>query len=286
MIKTFYTLILAIVSHLWLSNAVIAKGNILRIGIFPRFSAKLTMKKFMPFAKYLSSITGKKVVIVPAKNFAVFWDNTMKNKYDLVHYNQWHYIESNLKKGYRVIAQNEEFSLKKIRGAFVVRKDSYIDSVKDLKYKTILFGAGKKAFLINVVNKVTLSQAGLSSKDYISKSAKNPPNSTLATYLKQADAASLADIGLKLPILKKIGVDVSELKIIGLSQPFSHLPWAVNRSMDDKLARTIQNAMVTLTNSEQGKKVLKSTGFTAFNIAEDKDYDSSREIIAAFKNIK
>jgi len=282
--KFIYSLIVFLSCELWFPVLVHAE-EALTLGLFPRRNAKVTIRMFKPLAEYLSVKTGRKINITTAKNFPTFWKNVMQSKYDIVHYNQMHYIESNAKLGYQVIVQNEEFGAKEIRGALVVRKDSGIYSVEDLKGKTILFGGGQKAFVAYVVNAVLLHRAGLSRSDYITKFAKNPPNATIATYLKQADAGGIGDIGMEVPFLKQKGVDISELKIIGLSEPFPQLPWAVNKSMNESLKLLIQTVMLSLNGTAEGKSILQKAGMSRFNKANDAIYDSSRAIIDEYKSI-
>jgi len=272
--------------ELWLPMYVLASDDQLLMGIFPRRNAKVTVRMFKPFSDYLSEKIGKDIKVVTSRNFPSFWRNVTKGKYDIVHYNQLHYIESHEKFGYRVFAHNEEFGVNAIRGALIVRKDSGINSVKDLKSKTILFGGGKKAFVAYVVNSVEMHKAGLKRSEYITKFAKNPPNATIATYLKQADAAGIGDVGLKLPILKKKGVDISELKTISLSKSIPHIPWAVKKSLSTELEKSIQQAILSLNDSPEGRQILKQAGMTGIRESTDKDYDGSRNIIEAFEAIE
>ena len=281
--KILYSITGFVLFNCFSVSPVVAEEDIVKIGIFPRRNAAVTVKIFKPIAKYLTQRTGRKFEIVTAKNFPVFWENVMSGGYDIVHYNQLHYIESNIKKGYQVIAQNEEFTSRNLRGAFVVRKDSGINSIHDLKGKKIIFGGGKKAFIAYMTNTITLRRAGLKSTDYLTRFAKNPPNASIAVYLKQGDAGGIGDIGLKIPFLKKKGVNVSELKLIGVSDPFPHLPWAVKKTMDENFRNTIQQLLINLGKKPLGKKILKEAGMTNINIAFDKDYDSSRALIDDFK---
>lgn len=284
--KTLYGLIILLSYELCLPTLAIAADDTLTVGIFPRRNAKVTIKMFTPLVKYLSEKTGKKINVVTAKNFPVFWGNVMKGKYDIVHYNQLHYIESNARLGYQVIAQNEEFGTKTIRSALVVRKDDGIDSLNDIKGNTILFGGDEKAFVSYIVNAVLLHRAGIMKEDYVTRFAKNPPNAAIAVYLKQVNVSGVGDAVLKLPLLKKKGVDVSELKVINKSEPLPHLPWAVNKSMSNDLRMSIQRAMLSLNDSVEGKAILNKAGMTGIHKAIDKDYDSSREIIKEFKSIR
>jgi ABC-type phosphate/phosphonate transport system substrate-binding protein len=59
------------------------------------------------------------------------------------------------------------------------------------------------------------------------------------------------------------------------------LPVAVKRDMPAKLRALIQSILVSLKNSEAGRRVLTSAGMTGMGKAEDKDYDPHRKIVRA-----
>jgi ABC-type phosphate/phosphonate transport system substrate-binding protein len=67
--------------------------------------------------------------------FEVFLKRLKERRYDLVHLNQFEYINVHDGFSYIVIAQNEEFGERTIRGAIYVRKDSAIDEIDQLKGK-------------------------------------------------------------------------------------------------------------------------------------------------------
>ncbi len=107
------------------------------IGIFPRRNATNTIKMFQPLTDYLSKQLGRPVKLVTARDFSAFWDGVVKQRYDIVHYNQLHYIESHKNYGYQVILANEEFGVKTICGTIMVRTDGGIDKLSDLKGKRV-----------------------------------------------------------------------------------------------------------------------------------------------------
>ena len=253
----------------------------LTMGVFPRRNAVVTMTMFKPLAEYLSQQLGRQVRVVTAKDFPSFWESVEKNKYDIVHYNQLHYVISNQKFGYNVVAKNSEFGRDTIAGALVVRKDSGINHVADLKGKKIVFGGGKKALVSYVVTTLMLRRSGLEKGDYIEKFSKNPPNATLATYKNQADAAGVGDVALSIPLIKK-KADLKQLKYLARSEQLPHLPWAVKGSLSLDLKLEIQNLLVNLKTSESGKKILQNARITNLSMAEDIDYDVIRDLIREF----
>jgi len=248
------------------------------MGIFPRNKATETTTMYTPLANYLSERLGRKVILETSKDFDSFWKGVMERKYDIVHYNQYHYIQST--QAYKVIAHNQEFGKDAVAGALFVRKDSGINELAQLRGRTIIFGGGKDAMLSYIAPRFLLMQAGLKEGDFKTEFAVNPPNAALALYNKQADAAGGGDILIDLPVVKN-AVNTQELKLLATTEPLLFLPWAVKRTMPAKLGESIQSLLVELGRSDAGKDILKAAMTTGMGKAEDKDYDRHRKMTIA-----
>jgi phosphonate transport system substrate-binding protein len=273
-----------IIALLWFTvTAVVASSaqaaqDPLVMGIFPRNKATETTTMYTPLANYLSERLGRKVILVTSKDFDSFWKGVMERKYDIVHYNQYHYIQST--QAYKVIAHNQEFGKDAVAGALFVRKDSGINELAQLRGRTIIFGGGKDAMLSYIAPRFLLMQAGLKESDFKTEFAVNPPNAALALYNKQADAAGGGDILIDLPVVKN-AVNTQELKLLAATEPLLFLPWAVKRTMPAKLGESIQSLLVELGRSDAGKDILKAAMTTGMGKAEDKDYDRHRKMTIA-----
>ncbi len=247
------------------------------MGVFPRRPAAVTHKLFKPLAEKLSQELGEPVKLVVAKDFQSFWQGAANQEYDLVHYNQYHYLLSRKEQGYKVIAVNEEFGSSEIAGALSVRKDSGINSVADLKGKTILFGGGKKAMGSYIAVTAILKAAGLEADDdYTVKFAKNPPSAVIGVFNKGATAAGSGDVILKVGVVRK-NIDVSEMAILATSDRFIQLPWAVKGDMPAEKAAKIEAVMTGLKANDPA--VLKAAKVTNFVPASDADFGKVREIV-------
>lgn len=246
------------------------------MGVFPRRHATLTNQLFAPLAQYLSRQLERPVELVTAKDFDAFWEGVEAGRYDLVHYNQYHYVESADR--YRVVAHNEEFGNAKIAGALYVRRDSGITEVAQLRGRTIVFGGGPDAMMSAIVPQYLLLQAGLGPDDYTTRYANSPPNSVLAVYYRQADAAGAGEVVIDLPVVRK-SIRPETVTIIARSEPIQHLPWAVRRDMPAPLRERIQALLAGLGDSEEGRGLLEQARLTGLGAAEDADYDICREII-------
>jgi len=273
-----------IVSLLWfvataaVAPVIQAAEDPLIMGVFPRRSSAETANLYTPMADYLGERLGRKVTLATSKNFDSFWKAVTEQRYDIVHYNQYHYIRS--AKIYRVIAHDQEFGKSAIAGALYVRKDSGITEVSQLRGRTIIFGGGKEAMLSYIAPRFLLMQAGLKEEDFKAEFAVNPPNALVALYRKQADAAGGGDTLIDLPVVRD-AINAQELSRLAATEPLLFLPWAVKRTMPAKLAQSIQSILVDLKNSEAGKQVLKSAIVTGIGRAGDRDYDPHRRMITA-----
>ncbi|MGD8939760.1 MAG: PhnD/SsuA/transferrin family substrate-binding protein [Gammaproteobacteria bacterium] len=264
-----------LVAFSWLPSIVFAD---LSVGIFPRRPAAASAKAFQPLAEHLSQVLGEKVNLVIPKNFQEFWEGMEQQKYDIVHLNQYHYIKGHKEFGYQVIVANQEFGTGQISGALAVRKDSGINTVADLKGKTILFGGSKKAMGSYIATTAVLKQAGLEAdKDYKVQFAKNPPSALLGVYNKVADASGSGDVILKIKSVTK-KVDVEQMKILAVSEPFTHLSWAVKGDIPQDKVLQIQKAMISLADDNAGKEILNAAKVEKFYAVTDADFNKVRQI--------
>src|SRR5690606_13999752 len=104
-----------------------------------------TVSMYTPLARHLSERLKRQVILVTSRDFESFWVGVTEGRYDIVHYNQYHYIHST--DIYRVVGHNEEFGKGAVAGALYVRKDSGIKDLSQLRGRTIVFGGGKDAML-------------------------------------------------------------------------------------------------------------------------------------------
>jgi phosphonate transport system substrate-binding protein len=233
---------------------------------------------FRPLADHLGARLARPVVLVTSKDFDSFWKGVSAEKYDIVHYNQYHYIRS--AHTYQVIAHQEEFGKAAVSGALFVRKDSGITKVSELRGRTIIFGGGRDAMLSHIAPKFLLMQAGLKDGDFKTEFAVNPPNALLALFHKQAHAAGGGDILIDLPVVRN-AIKADELRILAVTEPLLFLPWAVKRRMPQKLRESIESALLGLSGAAEGRKILSAAKTTGMGRAEDKDYNPHRKMIRA-----
>lgn len=248
------------------------------VGIFPRYNYTETHKIYAPLTRYLAAELGREVRLETAHDFTAFWEGVVSRRYDLVHFNQYHYVKAHRELNYQVIARNVEFGEDRIAGAIAVRKDSGLTSLAQLRGRQIIFGGGRDAMQGYILTTYLLRRAGLQPGDYRELFALNPPNACIAVYLGQADAGGAGDRVLSLRTVKE-KIDAEQMILLGESVAVAHLPWAVKHDLDSDVKRRLQRALLQLNQTGSGKKILESARLTGFAAANDSDYDLSRRII-------
>lgn len=250
----------------------------LTLSIFPRRDAMLTMRLFTPLARYLEGRLGRRVELRTAADFEAFRQGLETRRPDLVHLNQYHYIQMHVSLGYQALVQNEEFGETRIRGALYVRRDSAIDQVAQLRGRRIIFGGDRSAMMSYIVPTSLLREAGLEAGAYRELFATSPPNAVIATYLGQADAGGAGEVVLQLPNVRA-KLDPAGLRRLARSAPLSHLPWAVRPGLATTLKDRLRSLLLGLKDTPEGRAVLASAQLTGFNPATDSDYDPHRAIL-------
>jgi len=260
------------------SKQVLSANRPLIFGVFPRRNIQTTYRLFLPLVDYLEDVLNREVKLETTKSFPGFWKAVQQQRYDLVHYNQYHYIVSHQHYGYDVILRNKELGKSTIAGSLIVRKDSNINSVVDLKGKILLFGGGKTAMQSYISAIWLLQKGGLKKGEYTEKFAINPPNTIISTFFKRADASGSGDVVMHLDNVTD-RIDISQLKFLAKTKPMPHLPWAVRSGLDTELKNDIQLALENLSNTKEGRGILKNAKIDALIPTVDSDYDMHRKII-------
>jgi len=271
-------LLLAIVFLTLLPCAYADVEDPLTLGIFPRRNAIDTNLMYMPLVKYLSHKINRDVKLLTFKDFPTFWKQIHTKRFDITHFNQYHYVKAHKELGYEAIVVNEEFGESTITGSIIVRKDSNINSVQDLKGKHIVFGGGLMAMQSYIYASYLLMQHGLNKGDYTFTTARTPPNAILATFYKQAAAGGVGDKVLKLRSVTSI-IDTDQLRFLVKGKQYPHLPWAVRSEMPAALKQQITELLIGLKDTPTGQRILNKGNLTGFARAHDEDFDPHRKII-------
>jgi len=108
------------------------------VGIVPQFETRRLHQIWQPILNYLFQETGHKLILRGSPTIPDFETEFMQGKFDFAYMNPYHIMLANQIQGYLPLVRDRGRTL---YGVLVVRKDSNINSVKELAGKTLAFPA-------------------------------------------------------------------------------------------------------------------------------------------------
>jgi len=279
LLSTRLLLLLLAGLHLVTGSTRADEAPALHLGVFPRHPAHDTQRMFEPLRAHLSERLGRPVILHMPVDYVSFWSAIEADRFDLVHYNQYHYVRAHAEHGHRLVVANEEHGRRQIRALIHVRDDSEARNLEDLRGRKILFGGGPSAMVSYVLATDLLRRHGLDDGDYIEQFAQNPVKALVALYFMQADAASAGDPVIDLPSVSG-QIDSDRLKVLAHSAAIPHLPWAVNGSLSRALEHAIRGALLDLNTTREGRSILRNLQLSGLRAVDDRQYDVVRQVVA------
>jgi len=236
-------------------------------GIVPQQSASKLAQLWMPIFKMIEMNTGVKIKFRTAPDIPTFEKRVAAGEYDLAYMNPYHYTVFSKKPGYIAFAKALD---KKIKGILVVRKDSSITDLQQLADKTIAFPA-PAAFAASVLPRTHLAESAIAiTPKYVS--------SHDSVYRNVAKGLHSAGGGV-MRTFKNMTAEIREqLKILWTTKGYTPHAFAAHPRVDNQIIKKIQAAMLSLNQSESGKKLLKSIKIKGITPAYDKDWDDVRKL--------
>jgi phosphonate transport system substrate-binding protein len=248
----------------------------IKFGTVPRLSVPELQAMFNPLAEYLTREIGEKVTLVIPKNFDAVREAVIAGQIDIGFVNPLIYIQIKDKFNIEPLALSSEVkSGTRLRGIIIVRKDSGITKLQDLKGKKFSF-VDDDSPAGHIFQKLLLNRAGFNvDKDIIMLPyGKTHENVTMAVFNKIADAGGVREEQLD---KMKGTLDVSQLKIVGYTDYFPNWPFFASGKLKKETADKIRAALLKLKpNNPQNEKVLGPARLTGFIPVADKEYDDLR----------
>ena len=249
--------------------------NYLSFGIHPYLPEKEIVKKFIPLNRYLSEYLGETIKIKVAKDYESHIERIGSNDLDIAYIGPASYVEMTQRYGkYPLLARLSINGSPTFHGVIVVRDDSTVKKLSDLKRKRFAFG-NVKSTMSYLVPRHMLLDAGVS-LDALGEYSfmGNHRNVALSVLLGEYDAGAVKEA-----VFEKFRN--KGLRTIAISPPISEHVFIASKTLSKARRNKIRQAMYGLSKSEEGRKILKSIKNTVTDLvpARNADYDSLRKIL-------
>ncbi|MGB1239557.1 MAG: phosphate/phosphite/phosphonate ABC transporter substrate-binding protein, partial [Pseudomonadales bacterium] len=242
-------------------------GQNLTLGIVPQQSAKVLAQRWTPISQYLSEQTGFHISFKTAKDIPTFERRLLAGEYDLAYMNPYHYTVFSQRPGYLPLARERD---KRIKGIVVVKRDSDITDISQLRAQTLAFPA-PAAFAASVIPRAKMRDDALDiTPKYVS--------SHDSVYLGVAKGFFPAGGGVKRTFNNAPAAVRDQLRILWTTPGYTPHALAAHPRVDEAARAKVLAALLGMHNSERGRALLQSVKFKQLSAAQDSDWDDVRQL--------
>lgn len=249
-------------------------------GVHPLHNPKRLHEVFGPIMEYLEAqIPGSKFRLEASRDYAAYDEKLYAGKFDFSLPNPFQTINS-LKTGYRVFGKMGDDS--NFRGIILVRKDSGIKTIKDLKGKAISYPA-PTALAATMMPQYFLKTHGLDvMNDTETRYVGSQESSIMNAFL--GDTAAAATWPPPWRALAKERPELArEMEVKWQTEPLPNNGLVVRDDMPAALVEKVARLLFTLQDTPEGKAILERMELTRFEPATNDTYLPVIDFIGKFE---
>lgn len=239
------------------------------VGIHPLHNPQRLIEIYGPIVEYISlHIPEARFKLEASRNYEEFDKKLYAGHFDFAMPNPYQTVRA-LKHGYRVFAKmgdDEEF-----RGIILVRKDSNIREVADLKGKAVSYPA-KSALAATMMPQYYLHTHGIDVNHDIENRYVGSQESSILNVLRSHVAAAAT---WPLP-WKSFSAEhpemASQLEVKWQTAPLQNNSWVVRHDVPEPIVNKFKTQLLSLGDSPEGKRMLARLPISRFESATNDTY--------------
>jgi phosphonate transport system substrate-binding protein len=252
----------------------------------PCENIETTFKKFYPFLRYLIQQTELDVRLMVPPDFATFESSLRKGEIDFALQDPHTYLMTVDRYYNEALLRTLSLEGKTTHAAaVVVRRDSHIKTLNDLKGRTVMFG-DKSSITKWVAAKLLFAENGINiDKDLKAYShGGSCEDIAFSVYLKSVDAGVICDhfLGEHEEKQKELGVEANRISVIGRTKPVPTRVFVPQKHVAQDIVAKITNALLTLERKNpEHAKILFEAEAGGFERAQVQDYAGVRKLMTS-----
>ncbi len=252
-----------------------------RIGIIPEQDIRKMSQRYEPLAEYLSKKLNLKVILVYLDNYGEVCDKFINRQLDAAFFGSFSYALTHAKANVEPIARPDYNGTSTYRGLILVRKESHISNVEDMKGKRLVL-VHRATYAGYLYPLAYFKQHGINDLEkYFSKVifAGSHDKAVFAVLRGEADVAIAKDLVYKRIIRENPDLE-NNLVVLSASRPVPSNALCVSKDFNHSLRDKIENILLDLDKDKDAGPVLEALGGASrFIVTDDKDYRYLHETI-------
>lgn len=256
--------------------------TIYKVGIHPLHNPKRLFEVYAPLIDlFNANLPNVKFVLEASKNYEEFDKKLYAGQFDIAMPNPYQTINA-LKHHYHVFAKmgdDESF-----RGIILVRTDSGIDNISDLKGKIVAYPA-PTALAATLMPQYYLQTHGLNVNKDIENIYVGSQESAIMNVLNRKVAA-----GATWPIPWKAFIQnepqlAQQLKVKWETESLINNSWVAREDVPLEIIKKVSDVLLHLSETNEGKTILMTIPISHFEAANDETYKPIETFVKHFSAI-
>lgn len=249
-------------------------------GVHPLHNPKRLFEVYQPLIDYLNTHLSEKVFRLEAsKNYDEFDKKLFSSHFDFALPNPYQTLKST-EHGYTIFGKMSDDH--NFRGIILVRKDSSIHHVSDLKGKTVSFPA-PTALAATMMPQRFLYDNGLNiTNDIKSLYVGSQESSIMNVYLGKSAAASTW-LSPWLSFIKERPEVAGELKVMWETPSLPNNGLVAKKTLDTSLVHRVSELLLNLHTNPEGQRILEAMQLSRFEPAHNATYTPIKLFLETFE---
>lgn len=249
-------------------------------GVHPLHNPKRLFEVYQPMLNYINThLKGAQLQLEASRNYSAYDKKLFAGHFHFSLPNPYQTVTST-QHGYRIFGKmgdDENF-----RGIILIRKDSGIQTVNDLKGKNISYPA-PTALAATMMPQWYLYTHGLDINTDITNSyVGSQESSIMNVYLGKSAAASTWPPPWRAFIKERPEI-AEKVMIKWETPPLPNNGLVVRSDVPQTIVDQVSTIIFSLHTHAQGRKILAAMELSRYKVANDKTYDSVREFLKRFE---
>lgn len=251
------------------------------VGIHPLHNPQRLNEVYGPIIEYINiHIPEVHFRLEASQNYEEFDKKLYAGHFEFAMPNPYQTVRS-LKYGYRVFGKMGDD--KNFRGIILVRKDSGIKQVSDLKGKAVSYPA-LTALAATMMPQYYLHTHGIDvNKDIENRYVGSQESSILNVLRKHVAAGATWPVPWK-AFSAEYPEMANELEVKWQTEPLQNNGWVVRKDVPIEIAQKFQTLLFELNDSEEGRQMLARLPISHFESANDETYQPVQKFLATFSS--
>ncbi len=233
------------------------------VGIVPQFGMEKTHDIWEPVLEYLRQHTHLRFRIHDAIDIPAFERRLLDGKFDMAYMNPFHFLLANRKRGYIPLLRDHA---RMLSGIVVVRKDSPLQSLRELKGKKVAFPS-PNALGASLMIRAAFARQGI-------RIVPRYVGSHDSVYLNVTTGMTSAGGGVQKTLDRQGASLHARLRVLYRTDPVSPHPVAVHPRVKPAVRERIKAAFLDMARDPAGRDKLGAIPIAEPGPARKQDYDA------------